>query len=49
MSVDIASASHPSGPTTQIHLDRNGDIDISESGDTDTDRLKQCAMDTAKP
>lgn len=39
----------PKWPTTEIHLDRNGDIDISESGDTDTDRLKQCSMDTAKP
>jgi len=39
----------PRWPTTEIHLDRNGDIDSSEGSGTDMDRLKQCTTDTAKP
>ncbi len=32
----------PKWPTTEIHLDRNGNIDTSEGSGTDTDHLKQC-------
>lgn len=39
----------PKWPTTEIHLDRSGNIDISKGSGTDTDRLKQCTTDTAKP
>lgn len=39
----------PKWPTTEIYLDRNGDIDRSKGSGTDTDRLKQCLTDTAKP
>lgn len=37
----------PKWPTTIIHLDANGDIDHSKG--TDSDRLKQCVTDTARP
>lgn len=36
----------PKWPTTEIHLDRSGNIDISEG--SGTDRFKQCTTDTAK-
>lgn len=39
----------PKWPTTHIYLDANGDIDTREGSGTDTDRLKQCTTDTAKP
>lgn len=39
----------PKWPRTHIYLDKNGDIDRSEGSGTDTDRLKQCITDTAKP
>ncbi|CRL47746.1 hypothetical protein PSHI_07860 [Pseudomonas sp. URMO17WK12:I11] len=39
----------PKWPTTHIYLDANGDIDRSEDSGTDTDRLKQCITDKAKP
>lgn len=39
----------PKWPTTHIYLDANGDIDRRDGSGTDTDRLKQCITDTAKP
>lgn len=39
----------PKWRTTHIYLDANGDIDRSEEGGTDADRLKQCITDKAKP
>jgi hypothetical protein len=39
----------PKWPNTDIYLDANGDIDMSEKGGTDVDRLKACQWDTAKP
>jgi hypothetical protein len=39
----------PRWPTTEIHLDRNGNIDISKDSGTDADRLKQCITDTSTP
>lgn len=32
----------PQWPTTEIHIDRNGEIDSSEGSGTDRDRLKVC-------
>jgi hypothetical protein len=39
----------PKWPNTDIYLDANGDIDLSEDSGTDSDRLKQCITDTASP
>jgi hypothetical protein len=39
----------PKWPNTHIYLDANGDIDLSEGSGTDTDRLKQCTTDYARP
>lgn len=39
----------PKWPDTNIYLDANGNIDHSEGSGTDSDRLKQCITDTAKP
>lgn len=39
----------PRWPTTEIHLDRNGDIDNIEGSGTDADRLKPCVAGSAKP
>ena len=39
----------PKWPTTEIHLDLNGNIDSSKGSGTDVDRLKQCITDTASP
>jgi hypothetical protein len=39
----------PKWPNTDIYLDANGDIDLSETSGTDLDRLKQCITDTARP
>ena len=39
----------PKWPNTDIYLDANGDIDLSEGSGTDSDRLKQCVTDTATP
>ncbi len=39
----------PKWPTTEIHIDRNGDIDNSEGSGTDSDRLRQCVAGSAKP
>ena len=32
----------PQWPTTEIHIDRNGEIDTSEGSGTDGERLKVC-------
>lgn len=39
----------PKWPTTEIHLDLNGNIDTSPGSGTDADHLKQCTTDWAKP
>jgi len=39
----------PRWPNTNIYLDANGDIDLSEGSGTDSDRLRQCVTDTATP
>lgn len=39
----------PKWPTTEIHLDLNGNIDTNKESGTDTDRLKQCTTDTSTP
>ncbi|MNG08109.1 hypothetical protein D3C84_914450 [compost metagenome] len=39
----------PRWPTTEIHLDRNGNIDTSKHSGTDADRLKQCITDNSLP
>lgn len=39
----------PTRPETHIYLDANGDIETREDSGTDTDRLKQCEWDLAKP
>ncbi|AUG42163.1 hypothetical protein CXP47_20520 [Pseudomonas chlororaphis] len=39
----------PKWPTTRIYLDVDGNIDTRPGSGTDTDRLKQCITDTAKP
>lgn len=40
---------NPKWPNTHIYLDANGDIDHREGSGTDSDRLKQCITDWAKP
>lgn len=32
----------PQWPTTEIHIDRNGEVDTSEGSGTDRNRLKAC-------
>ncbi|MCI8208557.1 hypothetical protein AUC61_03320 [Pseudomonas sp. S25] len=39
----------PKWPTTEIHLDHNGNIDIRRESETDVDSLKECQFDWAKP
>lgn len=39
----------PKWPTTETHLDSNGNINSSKGSGTDIDRLKQCITDTSKP
>jgi hypothetical protein len=39
----------PKWSNTNIYLDANGDIDLSEGSGTDSDRLRQCVTDTATP
>jgi hypothetical protein len=38
----------PKWLTTEIHLDRNGDIDQSKASGTDADRLTPCAVGSKK-
>jgi hypothetical protein len=40
---------NPKWPNTHIYLDANGDIDHREGSGTDSDRLKQCITDWARP
>ena len=39
----------PSWPNTHIYLDADGNIDMRKGSGTDTDRLKPCEWDLAKP
>lgn len=39
----------PSWPNIKIHLDRDGNVDMSKQGGTDLKRLKECQWDWSKP